>query len=42
MRRAELAHILRATSRIAEDTEIVVIGSQSILGRTTRTTSPTR
>ena len=32
MRRAELAHILRAASRIAEDSEIVVIGSQSILG----------
>jgi hypothetical protein len=30
--REELAHILRAASQIAEDNEIVVLGSQSILG----------
>ena len=32
MRREELAHILRAAAHIAEDPEILVIGSQSILG----------
>ena len=32
MNREELAHVLRAASRIAEDSEIVVIGSQAILG----------
>ena len=32
MQRAELAHILRAAARISGDSDIVVIGSQSILG----------
>ncbi|GAB3598847.1 hypothetical protein GCM10027586_01090 [Kineococcus gypseus] len=32
MKRAHLAHILRAASRIADDPDVVVIGSQSILG----------
>ena len=32
MKRSELAHILRAASRIAGETDIVVFGSQSILG----------
>ncbi|WP_432519896.1 hypothetical protein [Kineococcus sp. SYSU DK006] len=32
MKRAHLAHILRAASQIAADPDVVVIGSQSILG----------
>lgn len=32
MKQEELAHILRAVARITEDTDILVIGSQSILG----------
>lgn len=32
MRRADLAHLLRAASRIADDPNILVIGSQAILG----------
>lgn len=32
MRRIELAHILRAASTIANDPEILLVGSQSILG----------
>lgn len=32
MRREELAHVLRAAARIADDQEILVIGSQAILG----------
>ena len=32
MTREELAHVLRAASQIAKDNEIVVLGSQSILG----------
>lgn len=32
MRRDDLAHILRAAATIAEDDDIVVIGSQAILG----------
>lgn len=32
MNRAQLAHILRAASRIAEDNDVLVVGSQSILG----------
>ena len=32
MKRDQLAHILRAASKIADDIEVVVIGSQSILG----------
>ena len=33
MRRSELEHIIRASGDIAQDNEIVVIGSQSILGQ---------
>ncbi len=33
MRRAELEHVLRAAANVAEDEEIVVIGSQAILGQ---------
>ena len=33
MNRAQLEHVIRATATIAGDTEIVVIGSQAILGR---------
>lgn len=33
MTRAQLEHVIRAAGTIAEDTEIVVIGSQAILGR---------
>lgn len=32
MRRDQLAHILRAASQIAEDPDVLVIGSQAILG----------
>ncbi|MCC2322226.1 DUF6036 family nucleotidyltransferase [Cellulomonas xiejunii] len=32
MKRVELAHILRAASRITDTTDIVIVGSQSILG----------
>lgn len=32
MKRSELEHIIRAAGSIANDSEIVVIGSQSILG----------
>lgn len=32
MRRRELAHVLRAAARITDDPDILVIGSQSILG----------
>ncbi|MGO2035929.1 MAG: hypothetical protein ACTH2U_05570 [Brevibacterium sp.] len=32
MNRQQLAHILRAACSIAEDREVLVIGSQSILG----------
>lgn len=33
MRRSELEHIIRAAGSIANDSEIIVIGSQSILGQ---------
>lgn len=33
MRRADLEHVIRAAAAVAEDDEIVVIGSQAILGR---------
>lgn len=33
MKRAELEHLIRAAATIADDDEIVVIGSQSILGQ---------
>ena len=33
MKRAELEHILRAAGSIADDTEIVVVGSQASLAR---------
>lgn len=32
MKRSELAHLLRSASRIADDPNILVIGSQSVLG----------
>jgi hypothetical protein len=32
MTREQLAHVLRAASRIAQDPDVLVIGSQSILG----------
>ncbi len=33
MRRAELEHVLRAAAAVTEDSEIVVVGSQAILGQ---------
>ncbi len=33
MRRSELEHIIRASGDVAQDDEIVIIGSQSILGQ---------
>jgi len=33
MKRSELEHLIRAAGSIADDTEIVVIGSQSVLGQ---------
>ncbi len=33
MRRAELEHVLRAAAAVTEDAEIVVVGSQAILGQ---------
>lgn len=33
MKRSELEHVIRAAGSIANDSEIVVIGSQSILGQ---------
>ncbi|MGQ0752176.1 MAG: hypothetical protein ACT4PS_16750 [Betaproteobacteria bacterium] len=33
MKRSELEHLIRAAGRIAGDPEIVVIGSQAILGQ---------
>lgn len=33
MKRNELEHIIRASADIADDDEIIVIGSQSILGQ---------
>jgi hypothetical protein len=33
MTRSELEHLIRAAGDVADDTEIVVIGSQSILGQ---------
>lgn len=33
MKRAQLEHILRASSAITEDAEFIVIGSQSVLGQ---------
>ncbi len=32
MKRIDLEHIIRAAAEIADDTEIIVIGSQAILG----------
>jgi len=32
MRREQLEHVLRAASQIADDPEVLVIGSQSVLG----------
>jgi hypothetical protein len=33
MNREQLAHILRSASRIADDVDVLVVGSQAILGR---------
>lgn len=33
MKRAQLEHIIRAAAAIADDTDIVIIGSQAILGQ---------
>lgn len=33
MKRSELEHLIRAAGSIADDTDIVVIGSQAILGQ---------
>jgi hypothetical protein len=33
MRRVELEHVIRATAEVAGDGEIVVVGSQAILGQ---------
>jgi hypothetical protein len=33
MKRSELEHLIRAAGAIADDREIVVIGSQSVLGQ---------
>ena len=33
MRRSELEHIIRASGDIAQDDEIIIIGSQAILGQ---------
>lgn len=33
MKRSELEHLIRAAGQIADDTEIVVIGSQAVLGQ---------
>jgi len=33
MRRAELEHVIRAAADISDDTEIVIIGSQAVLGQ---------
>jgi hypothetical protein len=35
VKRHQLEHVLRAASRIAEESDILVIGSQSILGSVT-------
>jgi hypothetical protein len=33
MRRAELEHVIRATAAVAEDQDLVIVGSQAILGQ---------
>ena len=33
MRRAELEHVIRAATSVAEDTDLVIVGSQAILGQ---------
>ena len=33
MKRSELEHVIRASGAIADDDELIVIGSQSILGQ---------
>jgi hypothetical protein len=33
VRRADLEHIIRATAQIADDDEVVIVGSQAILGQ---------
>ncbi len=42
MKREELEHILRAASRIAGDSDVLVLGSQSILGTFTEDDLPER
>lgn len=41
MNREELAHILRAASQVVDDADILVIGSQSILGKYSDSSLPT-
>lgn len=33
MRRAELEHIIRAASQVVGDDELIIVGSQAILGQ---------
>jgi hypothetical protein len=33
MRRSELEHVIRASGEIAKDDEVIIIGSQAILGQ---------
>jgi hypothetical protein len=33
MKRADLEHLIRAASQIADDDELIIIGSQSVLGQ---------
>lgn len=33
MKRAQLEHIIRAATTIADDDELVIIGSQAVLGQ---------
>jgi len=33
MRRAELEHVIRASAAIAEDDELIIVGSQAVLGQ---------
>lgn len=42
MNRTQLTHILRAAARIADEPDIVVIGSQSVLGTYTEDELPAR
>ena len=42
MKRVELEHILRAASKIADDPDVLILGSQSILGSFTEDDLPDR